>query len=242
MEFVMDSMETIKALAIARDPHFEDAMNFLQNTGFDLRKQRDQARRWCFEKAASGDAQAQYVLAELLVAGLFGDQDHDEALKWCKLAADNDFAPALMLLAGFYQSGWAGLMRNDSVARQFTERAAEKRYLPAMRSLGASLVEAGGESVSRGVDLLKDAAALGDLYSKTFLATRDLSSANDETTKMRAFESLKEAAAAGDSHANRMLGYFYKGGQHGLARDDVLARAYFNKADELEDGSWRNLV
>jgi hypothetical protein len=242
MESVMDSNETIKALAIARDPHFRDAMSFLQDAGFDLRNQRDQARRWCFEKASAGDAQAQYVLAELLVAGLFGDQDHDEALKWCKLAADNDFAPALMLLAGFYESGWAGLRRSDSLARQLTERAAEKRYLPAMRSLGASLVDGGGDSASRGLDLLKNAAALGDFYSTTFLATRELSSSTDDATKERALESLKESASAGDPHANRMLGYFYKGGEYGLARDDERARSYFSKADELEDGSWRDLV
>lgn len=239
----LDQRDLIKGLAIARDPHFLDAIAFLARQVADLRRQGSEAREKCQRQAEGGDRQAQYVLAELLIVGLFGDKDESSAFHWCGLSAGQGYAPAKLLLAGFYESGWAGVPRQPDTARALTEEACAGEYPPALRALGLSLIDQTNSMRSaRGLQLLSRAALLGDAYSRTFLAIRQLSDAHDPCIAAQALGALAEVALAGDVHANRMLGYYYMEGAHGLKKDVSTAMAYFDKANELELNSWAQLV
>jgi TPR repeat protein len=237
----MSTKEVIQGLAVAEDPHFREAVSYLTARGFDLRVEGAAARSWCLSEAAKGNPQAQYVSAELWMSGLFGGQDLVKAVELCQHAARAGYPPALLLLSSFYESGFSTFAPDARVARDLLQRAASAHYLPAMRTLGIRLYETQA-SRDEGRILLEEAASQGDLRSKTFLSLRRLEAHQTEQEQMAALQQLTAVARLGDPHANRMLGYFHKGGEYGLARSDQIAESYFAKADELEKSSWKNLV
>lgn len=86
------------------------------------------------EAAEGGDASAQLLLAEKLLAGVGTPRDTAAALAWLEKSAAQDHAPALDLLASLHYRG-AGVPRDFARARQMLERAAARNYLPAVNNL-----------------------------------------------------------------------------------------------------------
>ena len=229
------SVDTVKGLAAAGDFHLIGALTFLRHHGFDLRSEPRAVVEWCMTQAESGSPEAQYVLAEMLIVGLFVEQDHVEALRWCRQSSQAGFGPALMLLAEFYFSGWGGVDVDKNCADTLMKRSADNGFVPAIRTLGLALVESrSSKDADEGIRLLNMAAQKGDLYAETYLALRGLKSGDSKEGTGEAIERLERAAIAGDVHANRMLGHFYKNGDYGLSRDDERAARLLERADELE--------
>lgn len=126
-----------RALATVQEkmPLLQQNLQTMQNalaTGTDLTPQQDfLAVR---ERAAAGDAAAQLLLAEKLLAGVGTRRDLAQALQWMEKSAAQDNAPALDLLASFHYRG-VGVARDWKRARELFERAVAHSYLPAMNNL-----------------------------------------------------------------------------------------------------------
>jgi TPR repeat protein len=233
--------ELIKTLARAQDPHLLDAVKFLARQGFDLRVHGKEAREWCVSKANAGDSQAQYVLAELLLTGLGGDTDQEEALAWCRKAAKAGYPPALLLLSGLVDRTVQTDKADPESATRLLSESAQAGYPPALRALGLQLLKLKDKADrDRGIDYLERAAATGDFASQARLAIVTLES-GDLSRRKPALESLQQAAIAGDMHANTMLGYFHLGGSYGLLKSEEKARHYFDRAENLEELILREL-
>jgi TPR repeat protein len=69
----------------------------LTNHGFDPRAEGAAAREWCKVAAEKDNADAQFVLGQLLALGLFGEADSEGALLWISRAADQGQAAATRL-------------------------------------------------------------------------------------------------------------------------------------------------
>jgi TPR repeat protein len=225
----------MKSLLCVGDGHFLYARRFLNDAGFDLETSGSEARNWCLGRADQGDTQAQYVSAELLSTGLFGPMDKNEALTLCKSAAAAKFAPALLLLASFHEAGWGGLTPNLDEATKLMDQAASMGYGPAMSALGHLYLANDDSPKHRELAMrnLRQAADLDDPGAQATLG-RLLIESGTPTEIHEGLGLLHRAAEQDLGHAHRMLGYYYKGGQFGLPRDETKADHHFSRADELE--------
>ncbi len=128
------------------------------------------------KKAASGDAQAQADLANGLMelggslsqAGV--GSDYAESIKWAKLAAAQNNADAMWVLALAYEHG-RGVKRNIDTALAYYKRGAELGSAACQHSLGCYYM--------RGDHLKKDSRKAVELFKKSAekgygLAMRDL--------------------------------------------------------------------
>ncbi|MFZ5755976.1 MAG: tetratricopeptide repeat protein [Pseudomonadota bacterium] len=85
-------------------------------------------------RAEAGDAGAQLLLAEKLVAGAGTARDLPQALQWLEKASAQDHAPAQDMLASFHYRG-VGVPRDYRRARELFEKAAVRSYLPSVNNL-----------------------------------------------------------------------------------------------------------
>lgn len=85
-------------------------------------------------RADAGDAAAQLLLAEKLLAGAGTPRDIPQAIHWLEASAAQDYAPAQDTLASFHYRG-VGMPRDLAKARDLLEKAAARQYLPAINNL-----------------------------------------------------------------------------------------------------------
>src|SRR5216684_9063303 len=98
------------------------------------------------EPAATGDAQAQFALANHYFHGLGVPQDYSQALLWYNKSANQGFAPAQNQLGRMYQHKF-GVPRNYKRALAYYRSAAKQGYALGQFNLGV-LFE-GGVGVKR---------------------------------------------------------------------------------------------
>lgn len=65
-----------------------------------------------------------------------GKPDYESALHWYQLAAQKDYPPAMMAIAGFTEKGQGGIKRSESQAVAWYRRAADLGHPPAQLKLG----------------------------------------------------------------------------------------------------------
>ena len=224
----------LRALLAIRDPHVLYAKAFLESAGRSLDDNKDGALDWCLAKALSGDLQAAYVSAVLLYFGLFGLPDKDEALRQCEVAAAMSFPPALLLLASFYEEGAAGKPPDATMAYELMLKSAGMGNAAAMHAAAQFLLASGTEAErSNAEKLLRRASDLDYPHAQATLAALLLRESKD-SARIEGVSLMQRAAEQDYAHAHHMLGYYYKGGQHGLPRDDARAEEHFARARQLE--------
>lgn len=98
-------------------------------------------------QAEAGDANAQLLLAEQLLAG--ANRDLPQAIQWLEQSAAQDHAPAQDLLASLYYRG-VGVTRDYARARTLFEQAVGHSYLPAINNLAWLLATCPNERLRDG--------------------------------------------------------------------------------------------
>ena len=101
------------------------------------------------ERAAAGDADAQYSLGVTYRDGQLLDKDDTEAAKWIRMAAEQGHASAQSDLGVMYMGG-AGVTQDYAEALKWTRMAADQGIAPAQCNLG--VIYAGGYGVAQDDD------------------------------------------------------------------------------------------
>ncbi|MCR5415084.1 MAG: sel1 repeat family protein [Kiritimatiellae bacterium] len=116
------------------------------------------------DAAADGDAAAQTWLGEAYGYGKEGvEVDRTEAAKWLRMAAEQDYAPAMANLGECYRMG-EGVDKNTAEAVKWYRRGAELGDAKAQYFLGGSYAAGFGVEVDRkeAAKWWRKAAANGD--------------------------------------------------------------------------------
>ena len=122
-----------------------------------------------FQRSAeAGSAEGAWELSLMHAHGKTGVVDKEEARKWLKIAAEGGAVKAQMFLAQMSTFGRGGYEKDESVAFEYLERAADQGHARATYRLGRLLF--GGDADSGGIvardhkralDLLQKAGDLG---------------------------------------------------------------------------------
>ena len=90
-------------------------------------RDRDEGFRLTRLAADGGLAPAQLFWGQMLAAGDAGEKDPAEALRYFRMAAEQDYGPALSEVGRYYEQGKCGLRADPETAFKFYLRAAEKK-------------------------------------------------------------------------------------------------------------------
>jgi hypothetical protein len=90
------------------------------------------------KQAKSGDAEAQYVLAQSYLTGVGIPKDPKQGLEWLRKAADQDHPPAQLALWVMYREGFrpADIPKDPKQGLKWLQRSADHGYATAEHSLG----------------------------------------------------------------------------------------------------------
>lgn len=81
---------------------------------------------WYYHAAKAGDPEAAYYLSDFYTRGRGVPQDLETAVQWLQRAVEEDYIPAKIELARFYQTGKGGLKKDPAQALKWYSEAAEK--------------------------------------------------------------------------------------------------------------------
>jgi TPR repeat protein len=231
----MNDLEIHKALLSMHDREYLFSLSYLDQAGFALPEDGQEAIEWCRSAADSGSPEAQFVLAKLIGAGLFTARNKQKALSYCVRAAESGFGPAITMLAGFHDSGWAGLTPDPNEAVRLFRIAAARDDPGALAALGGMSIAGRGLTTDRnqGLEYFRRAAEQSDKLSQFFLGTQ-LVNDLDPALEAEGLKWIKLAAAQRVSSAHRQLAKFFAEGLHGLPVDSERAQFHTAEAHRLE--------
>ena len=106
------------------------------------------AASWLGRAAGQGDAEAQFLLSNLLYAGSGVPQDSKEALRQLALSADAGYVPAETALGGLYAQGIL-VQEDDARAAALFAKAADHDDPMAQASLGAAYLQGKGVAADK---------------------------------------------------------------------------------------------
>lgn len=186
-------------------------------------------------KAEAGDAAAQTELCVAYGRGTVVKQDFAEALKWCRRAADQNFAPAEEGVGLAYLAGRC-VEKDPSQAMDWFRKAAAQNSPYAMNLLGTLYANAEGvpQDYAKAMEWYRKAADLGDRKSDMDVAVMYL---QGQGVKQDAQESLRWLQKAVDlkyPFAVFTLAQMYQQGYE-VPRDASKSLALFREA--AGDGS-----
>ena len=201
-------------------------------------------------KAETGDAQAQYNLADCYLVGQGVAKDEVEAVNWYRKAADQNYVLAEDDLGICYAIG-LGVAKDDVKALKWWRKAAQQNCSDAQLSLGVcfqtghgveqdnvqaykwyNLAAAQGDTNAIGArdsiakSMTPDQITEGQRLSAEFTPKKETSGSSSE------FGATKAKAETGDAQAQYNLGVCYDQGQ-GVAQDHAEAvKLYREAADQ----------
>ena len=195
------------------------------------------------QTAASGDAQAQVLLAAMFDTGTGVPKDYGEALKWWRKAVEQGSAYAQLGLGGMYYDG-QGVSKDYSEAVRWFRKAAEQDNAYAEGNLGVMYDNGIGvpKDYAEAVKWYRKAAEQGNAYAEGNLGVMyergrgDLPQDYGEALKW-----YRKAAEHGDAHAEGNLGIMYDNG-HGVPKDHGEAVRWFRKAAEQGDADGQSYL
>ncbi len=165
-------------------------------------------------KAETGDAQAQYNLADCYASGRGVAKDNVEALKWYRKAADGNNAEAQLTLGSCCANGFGVAQDYVQAYKWFTLAAAQ----------GEPLARVARNNIAP--SMTPDQIAQGERLPAEFHPRKETPGSTSE------FEATKAKAETGDAQAQYNLGIYYDQGQ-GVAQDHAEAvKLYREAADQ----------
>jgi len=192
----------------------------------------EKAARLFHMAAASGNAEAQYMMAVMYSEGAGLRERPKKAFAWATAAAQQGHADASNLLGVFYTEGY-GVARDDALAAAWFEKSAAVGNTKGAFNLATSFEY--GTGVKK--DLVQAAAwyrrsaekgnavaqySLGTCYEYGMGVARNLGLAAQWYTR---------AAEQGDARGQLALGFCYERGA-GVFRNPAMAVAWYSKAAE----------
>lgn len=181
-----------------------------------------------WENAQRGEPEGLFQVGWHLEKGKDGlAQDDREAVRLYRLAADQDFAPAMAGLGAMYNMGRGGLAHNDQAAVRLYRPAAEHGNARAQNNLGAMYQSGRGglaQDDREAVRLYRLAADQGNAQAQNNLGFMYESGrgglARDDREAVRLY---RLAADQGDAHGQNNLGTMHAAGRGGLRKDNAEA-------------------
>lgn len=190
---------------------------------------------WLDEQANLGDVRAQHALGVFYIFGVFGYRHRGLACKWSTRAAEQNYGPALFLLAAFNIGEPDESQGDESKRLELLKKAEQLGYGPAARLL-ATEYEAGVQ-LPHDDDMAKHyyerAVELGDAESM-FLLSIKLRDSTDANDVQRGASLLENAAALNDPGALNTLARFYESGIGGYPKDAKRAVELSKKAELIQ--------
>lgn len=190
------------------------------------------AREQLERLASAGDAQAQFMLAELLADGKGGPEDVERACQLLESACAQDYAPALSALGVRHYRG--------NAVQKDCQRAVELFLKAAMRGfcrgqMNLALMYFNGDGVAQDYEQaarwFEQAAKQGVCFAHYNLGVMYEEGLGVEVSIVRAAEHFREAAEQGDADAQYRLARLYDHGR-GLGQDFKEAARWYEKAAE----------
>ncbi|MBY0237970.1 MAG: TonB family protein [Burkholderiaceae bacterium] len=198
--------------------------------GKGVARSAEQAARWMTRAAQAGDAVAQFRMGAAYQGGVGVPADAAQAMAWYRKAAEQGYPQAQMVLGTLYQRG-QGVPRDEVQALAWLRLAVAQNFGPAFTALASMTREGRGGIVADAAEarrLLRQGAALNDLYAQYHLGAELLSSATAQE-QADGVRWLLKAAPLALPPLQALLGFAYRDGV-GIARDYVQARAWLHKA------------
>jgi TPR repeat protein len=184
-------------------------------------------------KAEQGDATYQCGLGEIYDFGLYGvAKDYEEAVKWYRKAAEQNFALAQFDLGTCYSNG-QGVMKDNVEAVKWYRKAADQNLAKAQYNL--AVCYSNGQGVTKDyMEALKwyrKAAEQNDAPAQYNLGVCYYDGKGVEQDYVEAVKWFQKAADQGDAYAQCNLGVCYEKG-NGVLKDYVEAIRWYRKAAE----------
>lgn len=196
-----------------------------------------------YEKARSGESQAQYELARSFILGENTKKDLAEGVKWLTASAEQDNADALLMLADQTAKG-EGITKDIKAAFNYYLKATKLSHPDAEYKLGLFLIYH-GQKINEGEALIRKAANANNpphpdaQYELALLYLTGFKNNENEirTDYEEAIRWLKRAAEKGHLRSLNELGYlFAQGSSDGSIRpNDNEAIKYWTMAAEHDD-------
>ncbi|AFV00582.1 trypsin-like peptidase domain-containing protein [Simiduia agarivorans] len=190
------------------------------------------AKQECEYAAGKDNAQAQFLLAELLM----GEADataEKRALSLYQRAASAGYAEAIYRVAQMRASG-ERLSRNDAMAQDLIEEACEKEFAVACNRLAIYALRAHDyEAVHLHLDKAIETGSVLARLNKAYTLENGL---GVEADPAASFELVREAAMLGSNLAQfRMFWHYYKGEQVEKDYAKALVWLKVSETDKQED-------
>jgi len=178
------------------------------------------------------DAVAQYNLGVKYDNGQGVPKDHKEAVKWWRLAADQEHADAQFSLGVMYNNGGQGVPLDYKEAVKWFRLAADQGHADAQFSLGYAYLEGEGVPLDykEAVKWFRLAADLGDAYAQFNLGNAYRKGKGVPQDHKEAAKWFRLAADQGVATAQFNLGKMYENGQGAVGCDYNEAVKWFRLA------------
>ncbi len=160
----------------------------------------------CSQKTKSEDPKYQKKMGDRYRTGDGRQEDLKEALKWYRMAASQDYAPAQNNLAAMYEKG-LGLSKSDELAAQWFGLAAKKGNEKAQHSLGLMYLEGRGvqQDEKKAAEWLLMSAQNGHYSAMNDIAALKFEGRGIEKDLISAYKWWKLAAMHGYDRAEQQL-------------------------------------
>ena len=171
-------------------------------------------------RAEGGEPDAQFELAEMLYNRDSLDSDINDAVMWYQKAAEQGMVKASLRLAHHYEK------KDVDKSVKWYKYAALQGDAFAQYKMAAYETD-----ILKKIGWLKKAAKQGNKESIYSLAYYRLKNLSNEKVTIEDFEkALKPLIDKNDSTAMECMGWLYTGNTHGIAKNEPLAKMWFDKA------------
>ena len=186
--------------------NFNNAIEKIAENAYQRRDYETAFQKW-MPLAKRGNAEAQYCIGHLYNYGKGVTENHKEAFKWIKRAAEQRHSTAEFTLGFFYYVPHKGITRDIKKAIRWFGRSARQGNVHGQHSLGSLYLRGGGKYA--------DKMSPAKNYKK-------------------AVKWIRRAAEQGDEEAQNVLGELYEKGQ-GVQQDNIIAFMWFDIAAKSGD-------
>ena len=186
------------------------------------------ACRWSLQAAEGGHVDAQYNTGVYCLIGVGVTVDFEAAATWFAKAAERGNRSAQYNLGVLLAQG-KGTPQNYELAAQWYQRAADQGYSSATSNLGGLYMAGHGveQDHARANTLYREAIEVDDVTTALFnLGTSYYNGTGVAMSLSTALSFWQRAADLGHAAAHRCIGWAYRHGEGGYARNIQLARQY----------------
>jgi len=186
--------------------------------------------------AKQGDPKSQHILGEMYADGLGVDQDYAAALKWNKLSAEQDYAPAMADLGDLYYYG-NGVGEDQAEALKWYKKGADLGDPDAEYAYGLLFHDGSAglkQDFGTAFNWFLRAAAQGDAEATNMVGYMHDSGEGMPEDPKEAFRWYRKAAEKGYDISEYNIGVMYQSGR-GVDKDPAEAARWYRKAADQGD-------